>query len=163
MTNQAIIEAAIEAVAERLIDEIHTAIPATVESVNPDGTINATPEIIQKDDNGDLLEIPTIYNIPVIETRVGALMIEAPIKKGEKALIIFSEADIDGWVTNRTKSVADDPRRFSITDGIAILGLGKKARKPATKKRIIDEDTGMNIEFTADRININNGALEILK
>lgn len=163
MSNSSLIEAAIEAVAERLIEEIHTAIPAEVIKQNSDGTIDVVIDIITKGDDGELLEPPALYNIPVIENRVGALKIEAPIQPGDKVLLIISELDIDAWKQNKTRSVADDPRRFSLNDAIAIAGLPNTTIIAPRTTRIIDTETGMNIEFKKDRISINGGSLEVLK
>lgn len=161
MSDAGIIEAAIEAVAERLIDDIHTAMPATVKRYNQDGTINAQPDITTTDNAGNTLQMPVIYKIPVVMPGIGTLKIEAPINIGDKVLLIFAERAIDGWIGKMAQSVETDKRRHSLTDAIAITGL---TNAKLEKLKITDNASGATIEFQSNgTININNGALEISK
>ena len=159
MSDAGIIEAAIESVAERLIDEIHTSMPATVIKYNRDGSIDAQPDILTTDDNGDPLEMPIIYTVPVLMPGAGTLEIETPIEQGDKVLLIFAERSIDAWITRHEKTAETDQRRHSLTDAVAIPGFTLKRAK---KTVIRDKRTGAQIEFLKNgTISINNGALEV--
>ncbi len=69
------------------------------------------------------VNLPVIENVPVVFPRSSSAGITFPIHKGDKCLIIFCERSIDEWKSQGEISTPQDPRRYDLSDAIAIPGL----------------------------------------
>lgn len=110
---------------QSLISEIHTCLPGRVESYEyTSQKANIKPLISKKLLNNDVEELPVLTNIPIIFPRTKSHGITFPINKGDGVLIVFSERSLDRWYSSSGDvSEPGDPRKFDLSDSIAIPGL----------------------------------------
>lgn len=137
------------AVSEQL-GELHTAMPAVVESYDPaKQTITARPALKRKYSDDSVVERPLIPNVPVAFPRGGGASLTFPLKKGDSVLLVFSMRSLDVWKAKGGVVDPQDPRRFNITDAIAIPGAYPGV-KPAPRA------SGSNL-----RLEIDNAEIEM--
>lgn len=113
----------IEETAKSVMNEIHTALPGKVVSVNPQkGTAQIKPcgKYVMRD--GKKLEYPELTEVPLVfpfsqAARTGIVF---PVNVGDSCLVILSEVELDEW---RSGAQAEAPLRYDLTSAIAIPGL----------------------------------------
>lgn len=111
------------AIETRLLD-LHTALPGQIVSYNSaNQSCVVQPCIKKKYEDGTVVNIPQITNVPVVFPRAGKAFISLPLKAGDYVLIIFSERSMD--LFSNLGGVVDpkDPRKHHVTDAIAIPGV----------------------------------------
>ncbi|PWU06784.1 MAG: hypothetical protein C5B43_01340 [Verrucomicrobia bacterium] len=59
----------------------------------------------------------------MIFPRSGGASLTFPVLEGDNCLLLFSERSMDLWLTVGGQVTPDDPRKFDISDAIAIVGL----------------------------------------
>jgi hypothetical protein len=120
-----------DAIEGRLAD-MHTAIPAQVVSYDA-GTQRAKvqPTIKRKYANGDLVDLPVINDVPVLWPRAGQAIMHFPLTPADTVLLVFSERSIDRWKTFGGKVDPKDPRKFTLSDAVAIPGCYPKTNPVA--------------------------------
>lgn len=107
------------------MSNVHTALPGKIESFDPTtNKASVLPLIKKKFENGEVLNMPIISNVPVVfpSTQKGGIVF--PISKGDGCLILFSERSLEQFLSGGVSEVEPgDPRKFSMTDGICLPGL----------------------------------------
>lgn len=109
------------------LEEIHTCIPGRIEaySGHAERRARVVPMIRQHLQNGELVEIKPIDDVPVMfpSSAGGALLM--PLKAGDGVLLCFSEVGVGKFLHGKANVIADadDPSRFSLSDCVAIPGL----------------------------------------
>lgn len=103
------------------IQEVHTALPAKIELVNADGTVNARPYGVYKLPDGTTMEYPLISQIPVYLFKSGSVSVTLPVTAGDGCLLIICENELDSWLSGQVSGVS---LRHNLTSAIAIPGLG---------------------------------------
>lgn len=106
------------------ISDMHICLPAKI--VAYDYTKQKAivqPLINQKLTNGEVIKLPQIYNVPVVQLVSGGASITLPVKIGDKVLLIFADKSLEEWLKSGKQVTPDDPRSNNLTDAIAILGL----------------------------------------
>lgn len=109
-----------------LFENCNTVVPAIVEKQDGNFRIQCTPALNRKYPDGTVLEYKPIVNVPLIYPRTRQAIFRLPkLQKGDSVLIVFSQKALDSWLSSSDggKVTPDDPRRFDITDAIAIPGL----------------------------------------
>jgi hypothetical protein len=135
------------AIESRLFD-VHTALPGVVEAYDPGTeTVTVRPALKRKYEDGSVVELPLIMNVPVTFPRGGKASITFPIKKGDSGLLIFSERSLDVWKAKGGVVDPADPRKFNMTDAFFVPG-GYPKGKPSGRA-------------TADKFRITHGTSEI--
>lgn len=116
------------AILSRLLD-VHTAIPAKVETYNPaTQTVNVKPTIkpyALRQGKPVAEEIAVINNVPLVFPGAGGFRLTFPVQPGDVVLLVFSEASLDIWQSSSGAQDVDpkDHRRHHLSDAIAIPGL----------------------------------------
>ncbi len=92
----------LEEATRRALQGVYTALPATVEGYDPaTQTADCKPSIkrrIQKGDgSAEYQELPTIPKVPVAFPRGGGFVLSLPLAKGDRVLLVFSQAPIGEW------------------------------------------------------------------
>lgn len=110
------------------ICNIHTCLPAKI--VSYDYTVQKAtvqPLLSRRYKNGteegDIQPIPEITNVPVIFPRSTGFSMHYPLNEGDNVMILFSERSMDEWLDVGGKLAPLDPRKFDLSDAIAIPGL----------------------------------------
>jgi hypothetical protein len=105
--------------------EQRTCIPATVQSYDiatQRATVQAGVQLQLLD--GTTISEPVFADVPVMWPSAGGYSFHAPLAAGDEVLVVFAERSIDEWLAaGGYNRVANDPRRFSAQDAIAIPGL----------------------------------------
>ncbi len=141
------------AVSEQL-GETYTAMPAVVESYDPaKQTITARPALRRKYADGSVVERPLIPNVPVAFPRGGGASMTFPLKKGDSVFLIFSMRSLDVWKTKGGVVDPQDPRKFNVTDAIAIPGV-YPGSQPAPRA----SSANLRIEIGESEIEMQPGA-----
>jgi len=115
---------------------VQTAIPARIVSIKgfEEGqTVAVQPLINTVDKDGVVMEIPLLYDVPIMFPSAGGGILSFPVTEGDTVLLVFSSRSIDDFVEASVDPKTDytitptDNRRYNYTDAIAIPGLYPKA------------------------------------
>lgn len=113
----------IEAIEDKLI-QINTCLPG--EFVSYDSSKRkATIKVSLKKKYADntVKEYPLLLNVPVVFPRTAKAIVHLPVKTGDKCLVLFSQRSLDRWKKFGGTQDPADPRKFHLSDAIAIPGL----------------------------------------
>lgn len=113
------LETVVQTAIDTSLKEVHTCLPAIVETVNSDQTLDVQPTIQRRIDGVDV-NLPLLVGVPLRFFKSGEFSISFPIKKGDHVLVLFSERSIDNWLLDGDIRPAGDVRRHSLSDGIAL-------------------------------------------
>ena len=117
------------------LEDIHTTIPGRIErySGHKERRARVVPLVRPWLQNGTLVEIKPIDDVPVVFPSSAAGSILFPLKAGDGVLLTFSEVGIGNYLHGRANTVADadDPSRFSLSDCVALPGLFPFAGVPS--------------------------------
>jgi len=143
----------ITTVIKREIRKINTAVPGTIETydnVTRKASVNIDINITLED--GTILESPIITNVPVVFQSSSGVSITFPLKRGDGVLLIFSQNSLERWCNTAGEVAETDPRKFAISDGIAIPGLFdfKTVTEGSAEGLKINSDESINLESTND-------------
>ena len=103
---------------------IHTALPAAI--IDYDYTVQkaSVQPLLNKVWTNALPEpMPVLENVPVIFPSSGGASLTFPVNTGDTVLLVFIERSIDLWLTQGGQVSPDDPRKFDLSDAVAIPGL----------------------------------------
>lgn len=106
-----------------ILSGIHTALPGIVKSYDPI-TNKATiqPALNKAYESGEI-PMPILENVPIMFQSGVNFSINFPITEGDYVLLIFCERSIDLWKSVGGQVTPDDPRKFALSDAVAIPGL----------------------------------------
>lgn len=109
------------------LEDIHTTIPGRIEKYSgvKDRRARVVPMVRPWLQNGSLVEIKPIDDVPVVFPYAAAGGLHVPLKAGDGVMLLFTEVGIGNYLHGRANTVADadDPSRFSLSDCIAVPGL----------------------------------------
>lgn len=151
----------VQAINDRIkiaLGNIHTAMPGTIRSFDPDtGMAEVVPGILFRTPKGEFIEYPLITNVPVVIPHGGngEAVIAFPIAPGDECLIIISERPTDYWATgNMTQSNLE----FDLTNAICIPGLFKQGNKEISEacklEKVIVKNGESKIALSKESIEI---------
>ncbi len=132
------------------LSTVYTALPAVVESFkNGKATVKPAVSIAGSD------KLPVLGDVPVMFPSSKTAGIVFEVSKGDPVLLVFATSSLDEWLqSNGTDTDTDDPRRFDLTDAIAIPGLfpfGNAPELSATDGCVMNyEDTTITIKKSGD-------------
>lgn len=118
----------ISAAIEKALTEIHTCLPARVESFDAStGLAKVVPLLKRKYVTEDTaVQLPVISGVPVVFPRTAGAWLRLPVSAGDYVLLVFSERSIDKWLESGGAVDPEDPSKFALNDAIAIPGLYPK-------------------------------------
>jgi hypothetical protein len=157
------------------LNNLHTALPGIIIAFDPaTNKARIQPALNKKflnDSQGNPL--PILENVPVMFPGGGSFNITFPINEGDYVLLIFIERSIDLWKSVGGQVTPNDPRKFNLSDAIAIPGLqpfngdfsnnisGDFSITYAGSKIIIHANGDIEIS-TANKVAIGNQVTEVL-
>lgn len=151
---------ALEKFVNSRLASIHTSIPAKILSFDSAKKVCSVKPLLKKElQSGDFVEYPVIDNVPVMFFQTANAIISVPIKVDDTVLLIFTERSIDDWKTQGGIVEPEDPRKFDISDAVAIPGLFPKSQGVGPDEDdILIEHTagGVKIKASGDIV-LNNG------
>ena len=104
--------------------DVHTALPGTI--IEYDNTLQKAtvqPSLKKSYRDGTTQEMPILNNVPVIFPRAGGASLTFPVVQGDTCLLLFIERSTDLWKSVGGVVAPDDPRKFDLSDAVAIMGL----------------------------------------
>lgn len=106
------------------IAEMHICMPAKVISYDfATRKASVQPSLNQKYSDDEILVLPVIHNVPVMQPASGGASVNFPVKPDDNVLLIFSERSLEQWLQDGKQSTPDDPRQNNLTDAVAHIGL----------------------------------------
>ncbi len=158
MTETNLLSVAIENAFNALIANVHTCLPGRIESYsykNQKATVK--PLIKKKYFDGEVVELPVLTNVPVVFPRTRAAGVTFPLSRGDGVLIVFTERALERWYSTGDDSEPGDPRRFDMTDSIAIPGLFS-----FNQDNIASNNNDLEVQNEGQKITIKkNGDIEV--
>lgn len=124
MTSPVTLNDAISLANQYALSGIHTALPGAI--ISYDYTVQKAtiqPLLNKVWSDGTTMAMPVLENVPVIFPRSGGASLTFPVLEGDTCLLLFIERSIDLWLTTGGQVNPDDPRKFDLSDAIAIMGL----------------------------------------
>lgn len=106
------------------LNNVHTALPGQVlayDYTTQKATIQPTLNKVWND--GNINQLPVLENVPVIFPASGGASLTFPVNPGDTCLITFIERSMDQWLTTGGLVNPQDPRKFDLSDAVAIMGL----------------------------------------
>lgn len=150
---------AVEQVAKSELGGAHVALPARVQSYDAASqTCSCQPVLL--DAEGERL--PVLQGVPVCFPQGGGFSITWPLQSGDYVLVVFSERSMERWMARGDFQAAVDPRRFDLSDGMAIAGL-RPSRSPVAAAHATDLVISATETELPAEIRINAGGSIIVK
>jgi hypothetical protein len=122
-----------------------------VESINSsEQTVEVTLQIKRLAQDGTSTAWPMLVDCPYFVLQGGGAYIDMPIAAGDFCLVLFNDRNIDTWWNTANMTDPRTPRKHSMSDGIALVGLNPKPQAldhDGTKTRVINEN---GIEFNGN-------------
>lgn len=160
------LEGLIRAGFSHLLTDVRVALPGTIESVVNDGTtrlVNVRPMLsVRYFGRDDVIDLPIIQRVPLVEPRTASAFISLPIKKGDCVVMLFSDRALENWIQSDGSIPVEplDIRQHDLTDAFAILG-GWPEKMTGNRPGENPDDLDIQVE-SGVKILIGNGADELL-
>lgn len=108
----------------RELSNIYTATPGRIESYNAtQKRVSVKPLIRKKFNDGTIVELPVVDNVPIVFPMTSDSGIRFPVKRNDTCLLVFGMRSLDEWLTRGGLVTPDDSRKFDLSDAICIPGL----------------------------------------
>jgi len=105
------------------INDMHFCLPAVVQSYDRSKQkCSVQPALKRKYEDGSIVNLPIINNVPVVFPRAKDKFIHFDLEKGDYVTLVFSERSIDRWKAKGGVVQPDDVRRSHLSDAYAIPG-----------------------------------------
>lgn len=108
-----------------ILGGVHTAFPAIVQSFDPTTLrCEIQPCLQRRYFNAPTpSNLPVVSDVPVLFPSSGEFTIVFPLEIGSYVLAVCSERALENWIVQGGVVDPGDPRRFDLSDAIAIPGL----------------------------------------
>ena len=104
--------------------DVHTALPGQIISYDySTQKASIQPSLKKSYLDGTTQEMPILNNVPVIFPRSGEASFTFPVLPGDTCLLLFIERSTDLWKSVGGIVAPNDPRKFDLSDAVAIMGL----------------------------------------
>lgn len=117
---------AMQIASETALSEINTTLPGRVVAVSADGSrVVVRPSMPKGLASGESLAAPDVVQVPVVWPRSqnGKVGMTMPLRPGDGVMLHFAQRSLEGWLSGQGDAIPDDPRRFDLSDAIAVPGL----------------------------------------
>jgi hypothetical protein len=107
--------------------------------------------------DGTTLDLPILSNVPVIFPRASGASLTFPVVQGDTCLLLFIERSTDLWKSVGGNVAPNDPRKFDLSDAVAIMGLF-----PFTEDSLAENNSDVLLTYKNSSIRIKeNGDIQI--
>jgi len=136
-----------------MLCNVHTSLPGIVVSYDATNNKATIQPALNKNFTSGEVPMPILESVPIMFPN----NIVFPVNKGDYVLLIFVERSIDLWLSVGGQVTPTDPRKFDLSDAIAIPGL-----MPFTQTYPNNNNTDYIISFGGSTITIKpNGDIQI--
>lgn len=140
-----------------VLNNVHTALPGIVKSYDPTTNKASIQPALNKNYASGPMPMPLLENVPILFPGGTSFNVTFPVNIGDYVLLIFIERSIDLWLSVGGQVTPNDPRKFDLSDAVAIPGL-----QPFTADFTNRNNDDFNISFAGSSITIrSNGDIEI--
>ena len=143
------------------ITDIHTAVFGEVQEYDPVENVATVLPLATSYINGQYVDYPTLYNVPVAMQKSGDISITFPVAKGDIVLLLFMERSLNRWTGDPDRPLLS---AYSLNNAIAIpgfaYGLTGKEEEASADKKLIIANGETSIEIRSDKVVIN-GDLQV--
>jgi len=149
---------AVQSVVDVTIENLNTVLPGTFETYDFKQQ-KATVQLMlnKKLKDGTIQTLNPLAEVPVIFQRTKNSGMTFPIKRGDACLVLFSQRSLDIYLNSGKISNPGDPRKFDLSDAIAIPGLFT-----FNQKNLASNNTDLEIHHNDTKITIKkNKDIEI--
>ena len=138
--------------------DVHTALPGQIVSYDYTTQKAVIQPCLKKSYlDGTTQEMPILNNVPVIFPRAGKASLTFPVVPGDTCLLLFIERSTDLWKSVGGVVAPNDPRKFDLSDAVAIMGL-----MPFTENSLSDNNEDVLLTYKGSNIRIKaSGDIQI--
>lgn len=134
---------------------LNTSFPAEVVAVHSFGSkqfVDVKPLIHPQDEEGEILDTPIIYDVPILFQSAAGGLLSFPVEVGDTMMLIISQRSISQWlIGNGSATATKDFDNFEITDAVAIPGLYTQSTNLRPNTRDVElKFAGNSIRQTPD-------------
>lgn len=139
------------------IAEMHICMPAKIISYDfATRKASVQPALNQKFNDDEVIVLPVIHNVPVMQPSSGGASVNFPVKEGNTVLLTFSERSLEEWLKDGKQVTPDDARQNNLTDAVAHIGL-----KPFSEISDAENNDDLLISFSGSKIRLKpDGVVE---
>lgn len=140
-----------------VLNDVHTCLPGIVKSYDPSTNKATIQPALNKAFFAGAMPMPILENVPIMFPGGSSFNITFPVKPNDYVLLLFAERSIDLWLSVGGQVTPNDPRKFDLSDAIAIPGL-----QPFNSNFSGNNGNDFLISFAGSEIRIDsNGAIQI--
>ncbi len=140
-----------------ILNNVHTALPGIITAYDPSKNVATVQPALNKNFKSGEQPMPILNNVPLMFPGGASFNITFPVNVGDYVLLIFIERSIDLWKSVGGQVTPKDPRKFDLSDAIAIPGL-----QPLNSDFSNRNNTDFEINFAGSSIKIGaDGAIQI--
>lgn len=140
-----------------VLNGVNTSLPGIVVEYDASTNKATIQPALNKAYLSGAMAMPILENVPVMFPGGSGFYVTFPIVKGDYVLLIFCQRSLDLWLSVGGQVTPNDPRKFDISDAIAIPGL-----QPFTGDFSAISSTDFEINFGGSKISISpSGAIQI--
>jgi hypothetical protein len=157
MTNPTTLTDAIRNAVLYQIANIHTVFPGRIISYEYKTKKAVIQPSINKAYVDGMQPMPVLNNVPVIFPYSGGASLTFPVRADDYCLVLCCERSIDQWLQNGGQVTPNDPRKYDLTDAVAIMGL-----LPFTETSPASNNDELLLQYAGSKIRIKeDGAIVI--
>ena len=140
------------------LTNIHTALPGAIISYDYTKQKASIQPLLNKVwADGTTTPVPVLENVPVIFPRAGGASLTFPVAEGDTCLLLFMERSIDNWLMTGGQVDPNDPRKFDLSDAVALMGLS-----PFSQNSLSDNNDDLLLTYNGSSFRIKkNGDVVI--
>lgn len=118
----------LQALVDARLEDVHVTMPGRIESYDRDhqrASVQPLIKRVYKDARGAIKQksYPVCTDVPVEFVGGGDYALTFPVAKGMTCRLVFCSAAIDRFLALGGEQSPGDPRRFSLTDAVCVVGL----------------------------------------
>lgn len=102
-----------------ILCNVHTSLPGIVKSYDASSNKATIQPALNKNYTSGSQPMPVLENVPIMFPN----NVVFPVNNGDYVLLVFVERSIDLWLSVGGQVTPTDPRKFDLSDAIAIPGL----------------------------------------
>ena len=131
-------------ITERL-NRVNVSMPAVIQSYDKiKRLVNVQPSFKYKLKNQEAKQLPVIQSIPVVWPRALDMGMYFPLKQGDSVTLLVQQRSIDAWIASGGIVDPEEPRKFSLSDSLAIVGAYSTSEPLAIDVSDLDKLVIMN-------------------
>lgn len=150
------------AIEHRLLD-VHTALIAKVERYDAEQQLVDVAPVLKrsiKTLDGEWAHefLPVLCDVPVLFPRAGGFFLSFPIQAGDFVQLIFNEASIEAWLTDKAPGALCS-QRFSLEGAVALPGVfpfNKALPGAHAENLVLGQEQGLQIHIDGQKIRLGS-------